>query len=686
MRKTVSLILSMFVPIFCLAQKNTQSDSIKTIKLGEVVIQSSSVVHHNGYNSYMPSDGQRRHSANALDLLEHIQLPDIRIDLVEKKIVNTTGTGSVVVKINNVEATIEELQAILPQQVVDVEYTTSPGMKYGAGVGAVINVRTKRNDRGVAFGLNTMNALSCNYNDDGVWGKVFHGRSEFGIQYNFNLNDVTNAYTETDETLRWSNNTEKYLHKDGHFTGGNFRSDALALAYNYTKPEIRVVDIKGLYSWARFPTRNLDELVTGDETYAMRTYTQSDEKILTLKTYYDEKLSSRDEIEANIAMAYLDNKYDRGFSSPNVTNIYHVAGDKYSIRGHLDYTHTFTKSSKMALGYQQSGAYTMNNYIGTKNYTIGMNSNSQYVFAEYTASIGRLDVIAGIGVSREHFHQSEDSYTFHCFRPNLLLQYRVGDSWQFIYRYRRTPSLPTLSDLTDYSRQDDAYQIFVGNPCLKPYNKDSHKLIAIYSEKNTTVRLYGEYEYTHNAIANQPIEEKNGMFWHRLANNTNHHHYETALYVGQSLFNKQLSFYIEPKLEHDKSIGVSNHSNTCASIQIGCNAYYKNWSTNLYFRSATETLFGDILTRDDAVSDASLAYRYKSLLAKIGLKNAFNKRGKMKTTTQMSDVVSSQIFQGNRGFGNMIYLSLSWNFSNGKQPKSHHVKEIYTDVDAGILK
>ena len=253
------------------------------------------VLHRNGYDLFVPSQELRSHSSNGLDLLSQMTLPGIYVDQVQKTISNTMGTGSVIVKINNVEASLEQLQTIAPTQIKSIKMFNVPSLKYGAGVGFVIDVKTKRNDSGFASGLNAMNALSGNYNDDGVWFKGWSGKSEFGVQYNFKLNSVDKAYVQSLETLKFSDGSLKTYSKDGTFDGKNYRGDALVLNYNCNLPNKRVFDVKAAYSSHRFPKRNLIQNVAFDsEYYSMLTNTQSDENAYSLKIYYEEKFSNSD--------------------------------------------------------------------------------------------------------------------------------------------------------------------------------------------------------------------------------------------------------------------------------------------------------------------------------------------------------------------------------------------------------
>lgn len=125
----MSLLLAL--PLGGMAQGINGNDSTRRVALSEVIVEGAKVVRHNGYDAYLPSQSQRAHSANGLDLLSQMALPGIHIDQVQKTVSSGLGSGSVVVKINNVEATLEQLQAILPSQVVSVEYTDARNEVWG---------------------------------------------------------------------------------------------------------------------------------------------------------------------------------------------------------------------------------------------------------------------------------------------------------------------------------------------------------------------------------------------------------------------------------------------------------------------------------------------------------------------------------------------------------------------------
>lgn len=386
-----------------------------------------------------------------------------------------------------------------------------------------------------------------------------------------------------------------------------------------------------------------------------------------------------------MGFAYLDNAYDRGFASPWSNYAYKVNGNKYATYAKLDFVHQLSSKSQLSFGYQQSYDYTRNKYVGTNNQAAKINDDTEYLYAEYALFLPKFYLSVGVGENRIRTAQMGNDNVFWAFRPQALLQYNLNKEWSLMYRYSRNATTPTLADLTEYSRQDDVLQWTVGNAALRPYNTDTHMLVANLQKKSTTLRIYALYEYAYNGIG-QMILEDGGKFVHQNVNNVRNRHFESAVYWGQSFFNRALTFYVEPKWQYDDARGMNKHTNAQLSLQAGLNAFYKNWSLNGYYRTATEALSGDMLTHNCSTSDVNVGYRYRALQLKLGLRNAFRSKGKSGETRLMTDKLISNLSSGNRAFGNMVYISLSWNLMRGKMIKTAQAKDTPVNTDAGIVK
>ena len=666
--------------------QTTATDSLSTQQLQEAQVESQRVVHHAGYDAVYPTALQRGHAVNGLDLLEKMQLQGIRIDQVEGQISSTRLKGEVLVLLNGVPVYTADLQTVAPQQVAHVVVSTNPDMKYGPNVATVLDIRTRKDGQGWGLGFNTMNAITTNYNDDSAWFKAYNRCSEWGIRYNFKLNTIEKAFVRKEEALRFTDGTSLNLHKYGQYKGGNYRNDDLQLSYNYTRPDHRTFDIKASGTWDRFPKRTLTEQVTGDAAYDRSTMYESDEKRGQVKMYYSEDLSQKDKVTAYMAAAYMDNAYHRGVSREDWSDLYDVDGKKYSILGEADYTHTFSPTQRLTIGYEQKGAYTSNAYAGTGQASLHMHDDSQYAFAQHVAQAGRWVFVAGLGASRDHFREGQDSYTYWTVRPKAVVQFMASQAWQLVYTYERTPSLPSLSDLSAYQHREDDFQGTAGNPSLRPYTTDKNYFAATYQNQSMQVSLYAAYDHSRHTMDYAPVYEQDGLLWSTMQNGTLLHHAEAGVYVARNFFCNRLQVYVDPKYTFERSRGNGTHTNQYIHVQVGANAFLGKFGIGLYYRNATKSLTGETLIRNYSTSDFNVSYTHRALSIKAGLRNAFQPKGSQQRQLRENDRMTLCHITGNKGFGNMVYLSLSWNIFRGRQHQVPQAKADDANLDSGIMK
>lgn len=120
----------------CLGYKTTYKDfdvfNVGTIRMNEVPINLKNV-NVEGENTslytdrsiYRPTQRQRNASQNAIDLLRHLAIPQINIDLVDESVTTLTGAG-VAIYVNGLPASAEELHGIRTSDVKSVEYLDFP--------------------------------------------------------------------------------------------------------------------------------------------------------------------------------------------------------------------------------------------------------------------------------------------------------------------------------------------------------------------------------------------------------------------------------------------------------------------------------------------------------------------------------------------------------------------------------
>lgn len=666
------------------AQKEIAKGSIQN--LPEVIIKSKRVVHHTNYDVYIPSQQQQEHAANGLDLLSLVRLPRIRVDQVEKS-VSTLISGEVQVRINGILSSVEEVQALIPSQIIKIDYITNPGLKYGKGISCVINIKIKRNNQGLAWGVNTMNALTTNYHDDSGWIKFTNKLSEFGLRYNFRLNSNEDVKTKSNQRFVEKANVIRNVAAEGKYNNSHYDSHNLTLSYNVANTKNRVFDVKFSMGWSGFPDRTLSEqVIDNDAAYEIVTSKKSEQSYPTLKLYYADKLDKKNSFSVYVATAYINSEYKRGIHLPTLQNLYDVSGEKYSAKTELNFTHSLSQTAQLNIGYQQTGAYTKNEYSSSSDSRYTMHNDSQYLYGEYSVKFKKLGMHIGLGESRDYFKSSDGDYTFWSFRPNVNIKYELSDKSTMSYKYNRETTLPSLAQLSDFVRYDNTYEAVVGNVNLEPYNTDYNEFRINYDLGSTYFSLVGNYNYSHQMICDSPVILDQGVYYYSYGNETNKHHVQLSFYGDHYFWGNKLLVYVMPYFTRDIIEGEYHHSNSVWCFKVGGSLYLGKYTVDFDYDSPSERLMGETVYHNYSTTNLSFAYKRKGLSLKCGVRNLFNPSGSGVKLKRLSDIAYSTSDTRNQAFGNMIYASISWNMSIGKKNKRISVKTSNSSMDTGIVK
>ena len=123
---------------------HAQQDSLRndsTIRLQEVEVKTARIMNRIDGMMYIPSDQQKSSASNGYDLLSLLSLPKIRVDEVNHSVSAIDNKGNVQIRINGAVANKSDLMALNPINIKSVEFIDNPSVRYGEGIGYVINIR-----------------------------------------------------------------------------------------------------------------------------------------------------------------------------------------------------------------------------------------------------------------------------------------------------------------------------------------------------------------------------------------------------------------------------------------------------------------------------------------------------------------------------------------------------------------
>lgn len=102
--------------------------ALDSINLESVEVVAQGMVHKTGKIMAYPSAKQVEAATSSLGLLKSMMLPQLFVDPVQESI-SISGVSGVIYRINGVNASLQEVKALNPQQIARVDYSQLPSMR-----------------------------------------------------------------------------------------------------------------------------------------------------------------------------------------------------------------------------------------------------------------------------------------------------------------------------------------------------------------------------------------------------------------------------------------------------------------------------------------------------------------------------------------------------------------------------
>jgi len=173
----------MYFAIFALIalSSKAQNDSVSVRELQEVQVLADKELETITHTILIPTQTEKAHSAGAFDLMHQMNISGLEILRQEQQILNNVGQA-VVLCINGVEVTADEVEALRAKNIVSIEYQRSPTGKY-AGTGGVLNFKTIQYKYGGNVYLSAKESFIYNSGDYLASADYSKGNSRFQIIY-----------------------------------------------------------------------------------------------------------------------------------------------------------------------------------------------------------------------------------------------------------------------------------------------------------------------------------------------------------------------------------------------------------------------------------------------------------------------------------------------------------------------
>ena len=674
----------LFLSLLITATTATAQDKseAKEVELKEVTVKGARAIQRTDGQWLYPTPQQLEASTNGYTLLAKLTLPHLRVDPTMHTIVALSNSGSVQIRINDMVASQQDLLSLDVKAVQRIEYLDNPGIRYGEGVAYVVNIIVKKSVSGYVVGADLTNTLTTVNGDETIFGKVNHGKSEFGLSYSLDYHNFKGL--QYDERASYQLESGEICSIRRHQLEGQNKSLShnAQLTYSLSDSDY-VFQTKLLAQRDIQPYRSYSKMLTDNGIYDNSASSQTSTPVLDL--YFHRSFDCHQSLTANAVGTYIttDNDTER-----NEDGDYHytVKGKTYSLWSEAIYENSlkpFTWSS----GVQYAQKYYHNEYTGDANANNAMRSSNIYLFSQLKGHLGSLGYMGGLGVSHYYFRQDDSHHRFWLFRPKLTVSYPLAKGLKLKYDFEVSQHVSQIAFVSDVSIKQNAFETLVGNPDVHPNSVISHDLRLTYATNRLTTELQGYYRIN-KACNMEKYNRQGGHFYQTQDNNDN----ECSFFYIQSDNRWEI---VPEKLSATLYGGVYRffnftndycHTYTAFNGGTSLEAYLGKWTLTAYADNGWNFMEGEHLGHQAPAWYFTASYRTSDALSiSLYVQHPFSQHPLTNKTEVLNRYVHKEVSQHNRDFGNMITLNLSWSLSSGRKYRDIHRTMNHKDSDTGIL-
>lgn len=700
-------IIAVFAAALIGAAAHAQTDSIEvdtTYTLGEVTVNGMRVINKVDRQVLLPTSTMKKHSSNGYDLLNKMTLNGI-ITNPERQEIRSLRGGGVQVRINDIKANQQDITALRPDEVVRVEYIDNPGVRYSDGsIDAVINFVVKRRYAGYVGGLGTMQAFTTGFNNSNAYFKYNYKKSEFCIYYNFSYRGYDERKVDSENTYFFPDGTQRQRQYLGYNTDFMYTTNTVQLGYNLAEPDKYTLNVSLYYNQNNTPKYGYNQLAKETSMPDLYIYNKKSKKmyIPSLDIYWSLNLPKKQNITANVVGTYIGTDYNnlsRNYlfsqspeqsmqADPVNDYSYSTTGRKYSLISEAIYTKNFNREVFSA-GGEYTVSHTDNAYKGAVNTDAVLNSNNLYLFAQLQGKLGVFNYQVGLGANYLAIHQGNIGFNKWTLRPQLSLSTKITDNLFVRYSGRMSQLAPSLSQLTDVRNQSDELNASDGNTGLKPYTGYSNSLTVSWTRPLFNFQLYGSWYYAPDIIMTSYIPELQDdgtyLLISKPENQKSFSRKSLTAYFTLHAIRDILDISLYGDYSNYSSRGLAYSHNYDAWRWGGsANLMLGRWNVSASFYTAPKSYFAESMGKGENQSNLSVSYKYKDLKVGLGVlllgyPQGYDYVGK--TDSKYLQSTSHTYIKDN---GNMVYFTLSYNFSHGRKYQTERKKLHNSDNDNGI--
>jgi hypothetical protein len=663
------------------------------VSLDGVTVSASNTSSRSDRKLIFPSDRQVKASTNGMDLLQQLMLPKITVNPMSNEI-KVPGNGEVQLRINGVKVELDEIKALLPTDIIRIEFHDNPGLRY-RNAEVVLDYIVRRPETGGNFSVDMSQGVNALWGEHRVSGKINHKKSEFGASYRIGPRDFYGMSRDNEEIFHLADGTVLHRKETGDPSHASMFMHNLNLNYSVQDPEKYLFNATFRYWNNHQPHWDYRGILSNqdnpDDYVDMVDLNSSDNQVPALDLYYQRNLKNDQTLVFNVVGTYNRTSSHRFYQESRgeelLTDINNrVSGKKYSLIGEAIYEKKLANGNSLSGGVWHTQSFSDNEYRNGHDYETHMDQSASSIYGEFKGKVRKLDYMLGVELARLYYKQegTDDSDQFYTFNPRFTLQYALpGQSFIRLKGYVGNLS-PSLGNLNAVEQVIDSLQLQRGNPRLESYMSYLLDLNYEYQKGIFYALVNGTYEYVPNAIMDEKYQEGNKIIqtWNNQKN--------WQRVVGFAMFRVGpikdiLQFSFTGGVNHYISNGNTySHRYTNWYCNMQASLTWKKFVLMYQMNTNWNRFWGETLEGGENIQMFMAKYNFKNLSLGIGAFNPFSDNWKVQSENwnqYASSKKTSYIKESSR----LFVVSVSYNFSFGRTYKVGQKRLNNSDSDSGVM-
>lgn len=603
------------------------------------------------------------------------------------------GSSNIVVLLNGVKATIQEVKALDKGDVQKVDVYENPPAQYAlAGASAVINIITKRHITGGNVAMDINDSFHPMYGTNSISAFYNTGQSRFSLL----LSNEMKHYKKlrTDERLDYELNGVEYIKlKQGQDSPSKRDNNSVTLGFMTHKQDSWQLNANLSASFYKYDKRlrqtilynDRDEQLWGENDLYNRYNNQA------LNLYFVKKWKGNRQFLVDVTGTLFNTRFSSSYNEMSQKE-----GNTFSSAS------AYRSKRRSLLSTVQ---YTTPWIAG--NWTFGIKEAYQY--GKQVQSAGNLiqDESSLYGYAQLYGHKAKLYYQLIAAAKYLNIKQEDRTVWSKWYpsptvrlwctptkaltidaEYTYIANVPSVSLMSETEQRLDNHYVYKGNANLRPYKDHQVLLMASLVTKHIDAFLVGLFKYTPNAIVNY-FEREDDYILQSYGNLRFTNEVGSQLVVDyfplkdKSLKLHAVGIYIH---HHGKEENGTSWNGYRYQFMASVSYSLRKWFFEAYYQYPGQTMQGQLITPRAEAASLDVAFRPTQNMS-IGLQwnqpfmNGF-KEGERTTTKAIIHSATTSNFKDMR---NMICLKFAYNISFGKHIKVDKQKVKNIDNDSGLL-